>query len=81
MADTYQEACLTLARSLASHRVAQNLTQEELARISGVHANTICRMECGPFSSMFGPTLRTMVRLSDALGVPLSVLLTQVDEA
>lgn len=81
MIDTYQQACLTLARSVASHRVAQNLTQEELAKLSGVHANTICKVECDPFSSMNGPTLRTMVRLSDALGVPLSVLLAPTEEA
>lgn len=72
--NAFHRACLTLARSVASHRVAQNLTQGDLAGLSGVHANAISKLENDPFDTMNGPSLRTIVRLSEALGVPLSVL-------
>lgn len=76
--DSFKKACRVLARSVATHRVAQNLTQEDLAGLSGLHPNAISRIERCPPDVMHGPTLRTLSRLADALGVPISALLSEV---
>ena len=45
------------------------LTQELLARAAGIHSQSISRYEVGQVS----PTLRTLVRLADAVGLDLVV--------
>ena len=45
------------------------LTQELLARAVGIHSQSISRYEVGRVS----PTLRTLVRLADAVGLDLVV--------
>ena len=56
--------------SLAEVRKAKGFTQESLAKRSGVHRVSIARYETGKAS----PNLRTLERLSDALGVPITAL-------
>ena len=50
---------------LVQARQAQGMTQEQLAKASGVHRVTIARIETGEVS----PKAETLKRLADALGV------------
>jgi transcriptional regulator with XRE-family HTH domain len=52
--------------NLRSIRLAQFLSQAELARRSGVHALTITRLESGRTA----PSTRTVRALAEALGIP-----------
>lgn len=52
---------------LVALRESQGLTQQELARLSGVPAETICRIERG----VRYPRLGTRRALSRALGIPI----------
>ena len=56
---------------LASIRKAQGLTQERLSELSGVHRVLIARYESGRLT----PTARNLVRLSNALNVPVDELI------
>lgn len=53
----------TIARDIAAERRAAGLTQEELARWSGVRQETICRLEMG----LHSPTVRTVEKIERAL--------------
>ena len=52
-------------------RVRRKLTQVELAEKVGVHKMTISKLERGDRQ----PSMRTLQRLSKALGVPVTALL------
>ena len=58
---------------LAEVRKAMGHTQESLAAMSGVNRVTIARFETGKAS----PKLRTLKRLSKALGVPIDDLIDE----
>ena len=60
----YRKGVRNIAR-LADVRQAHGMTQEELAKASGVHRVTIARIETGEVS----PMAETLKRLADALGV------------
>lgn len=53
----------TIARDIVRERKALGLTQEELARLSGVRQETICRLEKG----LNSPTVRTVEKIERAL--------------
>jgi len=53
----------TIARDIVRERKAAGLTQEELARLSGVPQETVCRLEKG----LHSPTVRTVEKIDRAL--------------
>jgi transcriptional regulator with XRE-family HTH domain len=54
-------------------RIAQNMTQEELAKRIGTQRSNICRLESGNHS----PSLDLLIKISDALGKDLSLNLNE----
>jgi DNA-binding XRE family transcriptional regulator len=60
----------SLARQLAEHRRARQLTQRELAAMSGIDQAEISRIERGRAN----PTLATLGALSRALGVAVRLV-------
>ncbi len=58
------------ARRLRETRAASGLTQERLARLSGLHRTEISKLDRG----MTDPRLSTLVRLARGLEVPTSAL-------
>ena len=59
---------------LAEVRKSKGLSQETLAKLSGVHRVTIARYETGKSF----PNIRTLERLSDALKVKVGELIEKV---
>ena len=53
----------SIARDIIRERRALGLTQEELAKLSGVRQETICRLETG----LHSPTVRTVEKIERAL--------------
>jgi len=60
-----------LARNLLSLRHARSLTQEALAKSCGVPRSTIANLESGEGN----PSLTVLVKVANALGVPIDELL------
>jgi transcriptional regulator with XRE-family HTH domain len=60
-----------LARNLGSLRHARALTQEMLARAAGVPRSTVANLESGEGN----PSLTVLVKVANALGVPIDELL------
>src|SRR5678815_1581554 len=60
-----------LARNLASLRHARTLTQGALAKAAGVPRSTIANLESG----IGNPSLTVLVKVANALGVPIDELL------
>lgn len=61
----------TVAAKITEARKAARLTQEALAAKAGMSQEHICRLE----KARKSPTVRTLVRLADAMGVPVASLL------
>ncbi len=53
----------SIARDIIRERKALGLTQEQLAKLSGVRQETICRLETG----LHSPTVRTVEKIERAL--------------
>jgi len=53
----------SIARDIIRERKALGLTQEQLAKQSGVRQETICRLETG----LHSPTVRTVEKIERAL--------------
>lgn len=53
----------SIARDIIRERKALGLTQEQLAKLSGVRQETICRLETG----LHSPTVRTVEKIDRAL--------------
>ena len=64
-------AALHLARNLVNLRRTRGLTQDMLARDSGVPRSTIANLESGDGN----PSLAVLVKVAQALGVPIDELL------
>lgn len=62
--------------SLASLRLKKGLSQKKLAELSGMRQPNIARLESGNQN----PTIRTMNRLADALGVDVNEIQTIFEE-
>jgi transcriptional regulator with XRE-family HTH domain len=69
--DAAPAAASHLARNLASLRHTRSLTQEGLARQAGVPRSTIANLESGEGN----PSLAVLVKVAQALGVPIDELL------
>lgn len=61
----------SVARSIASRRIGQNMTQADLAKKSGIAASTIQSYE----SEKFGPSLKHATAIAEALGCDVADLL------
>ena len=59
-----QESLMRLGQQLSRHRLNRNLTQQELARESGIGVNTVYRIEQGHSTQ-----LSNLIRLMRALGL------------
>jgi len=60
-----------LGQRLRALRLAEGLTQAELARRTGIHRPNIARVEAGRHT----PSLETLARLASAIGVPIKRVL------
>lgn len=70
---------MRLAEQVLKLRVQAGMTQAELAARAGVTVETVARLERvlrGRSSANLNPSLETLARLSDALGVELPELLS-----
>jgi len=63
-------SCVELGRRIREARDQACLTQSELAAIAGITIGTLSRVERGAFE----PSLYTVVRLADSLGVDIHQL-------
>src|SRR5215469_12158400 len=70
-ADEAERAGQHLARNLISLRHARALTQDALAAVSGLPRSTIANLESGEAN----PSLVVLVKVANALGVPIDELL------
>jgi len=70
-ADESERAGQHLARNLISLRHARTLTQDALAAASGLPRSTIANLESGEAN----PSLVVLVKVANALGVPIDELL------
>jgi transcriptional regulator with XRE-family HTH domain len=68
--DSPERVAAHLARNLASLRHARGLTQEALAKVAAVPRSTIANLE----SSVGNPSLTVLVKVANALAVPLDEL-------
>jgi transcriptional regulator with XRE-family HTH domain len=64
-----------LGHRLRSLREERGLTQQALARAAGIATDMVSRLENGHYSS---PGLRTLLRIADGMGLPVSALLPDV---
>jgi len=69
--DESEQVAAHLARNLASLRYARTLTQETLAKASGLPRSTIANLESG----VGNPSLAVLIKVANALGVPIDELL------
>jgi len=65
----------SLISALKARREMLQVTQEQLAELSGVSPRTLKAFESGKGN----PTLETLVKLADALGLELSFQIKQKD--
>ena len=66
-----------LAERLRKARRAQDLTQQDLERLSGVHYTTISRIESGDSTKVYAVTVRDLAK---ALGVRMDYLMGITEE-
>lgn len=66
-----------LGHALRSARLDRGFSQEALALETGIHRNYIGGIERGERS----PTVSTVAKLSDALGIPLSELFAMAEKS
>jgi transcriptional regulator with XRE-family HTH domain len=65
-----QAIVAAFAQRLRAARAASGLTQEQLARRSGLHHTEVSKLEC----ALTDPLFSTVVRLARGLGAPTSAL-------
>ena len=63
----------TFAKNMKMERLAQNLSQENLAKISGVSQQAISMIEAGKRS----PTEDTMIMIAEGLGCTVGYLMSE----
>ncbi len=64
----------SLATNISRYRKQQNMTQKELAEKAGIDLFTLSKIETGTTPN---PTIETMKRIADALGVSVDYLMKQ----
>lgn len=62
-----------LSERIKQHRIHQQLTQEQLAQRARITYATLIKLESGANTN---PTLKTLKRLSKALNIPITKLIT-----
>lgn len=67
----------SLISAIKARREMLHVTQEQLAAVSGVSSRTLKAFESGKGN----PTLETLIKLGDALGLELSFQVKQKDAA
>ena len=72
MSSVQENQTSLLGKAFKFHRKNKDMTQEEVAEESGIHASDISRLENG----LINPTYKQMQRIAKALGVPCSQILT-----
>jgi transcriptional regulator with XRE-family HTH domain len=60
-----------LAKNIRRIRLEKGLSQEKLARLANIALNTLTKIESGLSKE---PTIKTIAKIADALGVPLDEL-------
>jgi transcriptional regulator with XRE-family HTH domain len=66
----------TLAQTVRDERQRLGLTQEGLAEKAGIGRETVVSIESGML-----PTVGTLVKVGEALGVPSSILLARAEHS
>ena len=66
-----EEYILEVCKNIKSFRLAKNLTQVDLSASIGIDDSSLRRIESGRTS----PTLKTLFRIANALGIEVSELL------
>ncbi|NBC83071.1 MAG: helix-turn-helix domain-containing protein [Bacteroidetes bacterium] len=66
---------MTFGKKLAEQRKRQNLSQDELAKMVGIHANVLGRYE----RDLANPSVETATKLAEALEVSLDYLVGKTD--
>jgi transcriptional regulator with XRE-family HTH domain len=74
--DDLEKALIALGEAIREARMEAVLTQEELALRAGIHEAYVSFLESGRRN----PTWRTVRRISDGLGLPLSELARRAEE-
>jgi transcriptional regulator with XRE-family HTH domain len=72
-----ERICSEIARSLKQHRVDQELSLTELATRAGLSRQTVSFIE----NEDRNPTLDTLLRLTEVLGVELEELIRQARQS
>jgi transcriptional regulator with XRE-family HTH domain len=67
---------MRFGKNLASQRKRAGMSQEELAERAGLHRTAISLSETGKRN----PRLDTMVRLAEALGIPVTTLVEGISQ-
>jgi transcriptional regulator with XRE-family HTH domain len=70
------QAHLALGQALRSYRARQDISQEELANLSGLHRTYVGGIERGERN----PSFTNILKLAQALGVSASKLLEQAEQ-
>lgn len=58
-----------IGSAIKEQRIQLGITQPDLAEIAGISVNTLCNIERGQGN----PTLKTLIQLSDVLGLQLQL--------
>ena len=74
--EKFKSTMAVFGNQLRDLRCLADLSQRELARISGISANTVYMFERGAGS----PTLKVMLALSEVLGITVSDMLRCFDD-
>jgi len=64
-----------IARNIRKYRNEQGISQDKLSKLAEVSFNTITKIEAGDTPN---PTVETMRRIADALGVTIDDLMQQL---
>lgn len=62
----------SIARNIRKYRNQKNISQDKLSKLAEVSFNTITKIEAGDTPN---PTVATMKKIADALGVTIDVLM------
>lgn len=66
-----------IGETIAELRTSKGLSQEALADLCGVHRTYISQLERG----LKNPTLKVLQKISNALNVPLSKLISKYEQS
>lgn len=76
MKTNHSPQLIPFGQSVRRERESKGLSQEKLAELCGVHRTYIGGIERGERN----PTLRTMLKISEAIGVPLSEIIRTMED-